>query len=137
MNPIYDVLIIGGGQSALACGYFLRRTGLRYLILDDQKQAGGAWQQGWESLTLFSPAAYSSLPGWMMPETEGKFPTRMETIYYLSEYEKRYDLPIERPVEVKSVKTVNGVFELTTSNKSYRSKAIVSATGTWKNPFVP
>ena len=137
MDPIYDVLIIGGGQSALACGYFLRRTGLRYLILDDQIHAGGAWQQGWESLTLFSPAAYSSLPGWMMPETEGKFPTRMETITYLSEYEKKYDLPIERPVEVKSVNKVNGIFELITSNRSYRSKAIVSATGTWKNPFVP
>lgn len=136
-DPVYDVIIIGGGQSALACGYFLRRTGLRYLILDDQAQSGGAWQHGWESLTLFSPAAYSSLPGWMMPETEGKFPTRRETINYLDEYEKKYDLPIERPVEVRSVKKDNDRFELITSNGSYLSKSIVSATGTWKNPFIP
>lgn len=137
MNPIYAVIIIGGGQSALACGYFLRRTGLRYLILDDQKYAGGAWQHGWESLTLFSPAAFSSLPGWMMPETEGKFPTRNETIEYLEQYEKKYDLPIERPVEVKSVSKINNRFELTTSNGLYLGKTIVSATGTWKSPYIP
>lgn len=136
-DTIYDVIIIGGGQSALACGYFLRRTGLRYLILDDQKQAGGAWQNGWESLTLFSPSAYSSLPGWMMPEAEGRFPTRNETINYLEDYEKKYDLLIKRPIEVKSVDKINDHFELLTSNGSYVSKTVVSATGTWKNPFIP
>lgn len=29
-----DVIIIGGGQSALATAYFLRRTQLSFLILD-------------------------------------------------------------------------------------------------------
>jgi len=31
-DEFYDLIIIGGGQSALACGYFLRRANLR---LDD------------------------------------------------------------------------------------------------------
>ena len=30
-----DVLIIGGGQAALATAYFLRRTQLSFLLLDD------------------------------------------------------------------------------------------------------
>ncbi|GGB83458.1 hypothetical protein [Dyadobacter sediminis] len=63
---VYD-LIVTGGQNGLACGYFLRRAGLKYIIPDDQQQDGGAWQYAWNSLTLFSPAEYSSLPGWMMP----------------------------------------------------------------------
>lgn len=29
-----DICIIGGGQAALACAYFLRRTNLSYVILD-------------------------------------------------------------------------------------------------------
>jgi cation diffusion facilitator CzcD-associated flavoprotein CzcO len=41
MVNFYDVIIIGGGQSGLACAYYLRRTGLKYLILDDQKTCGG------------------------------------------------------------------------------------------------
>ena len=58
-----DVLIIGGGQAALATAYFLRRTQLSFLLLDDQAQPGGAWQHGWDSLRLFSPATWSSIAG--------------------------------------------------------------------------
>jgi cation diffusion facilitator CzcD-associated flavoprotein CzcO len=102
-QKIYDVIIIGGGQSALACGYYLRRTKLEYVILDNQENCGGAWQHGWESLTLFSPAEHSSLPGWLMPKSENQFPTKEEVIDYVCQYEKRYKLPVKRPFEVKDV----------------------------------
>ena len=61
-----DVAVVGGGQAALAVAYYLRRTALRYVLLDAQEGPGGAWRHGWESLRLFSPARYSSLPGWPM-----------------------------------------------------------------------
>ena len=63
---VLDVIVIGGGQSGLACGHFLKRAKLNFIILDDQDVSGGAWLHGWDSLTLFSPAQHSSLPGWMM-----------------------------------------------------------------------
>lgn len=37
-----DVAIIGGGQSALAVAYFLRRTGRSFLIIDAEDAPGGA-----------------------------------------------------------------------------------------------
>ncbi|MFT8507462.1 NAD(P)-binding protein, partial [Acetobacter sp.] len=43
MAEPFDVVIVGGGQAALAASYFLRRTGLTYVILDNGTQAGGAW----------------------------------------------------------------------------------------------
>ena len=52
----YDVVVIGGGQAGLSLGFYLRRSSLRYVILDGQKRAGGAWLYGWNSLRLFSPA---------------------------------------------------------------------------------
>lgn len=48
-----DVVIIGGGQAALATAYFLKRKKIPFIILDDQSQAGGAWSHAWESLRLF------------------------------------------------------------------------------------
>ena len=63
-----DVIIIGGGQAALATAYFLKRKKIPFIILDDQSQAGGAWSHAWESLRLFSPNTWSSLSGWMMPQ---------------------------------------------------------------------
>ncbi|HYC86272.1 MAG TPA: FAD-dependent oxidoreductase, partial [Chryseosolibacter sp.] len=62
----FDVIVIGGGQSGLAVGYYLRRTGVSYVILDSQPYGGGAWVHMWKSLKLFSPAQWSSLPGTIM-----------------------------------------------------------------------
>jgi cation diffusion facilitator CzcD-associated flavoprotein CzcO len=95
-----DVAVVGGGQSALAVGYYLRRTGLRFALLDDQDAPGGAWPRAWPSLRLFSPAQWSSLPGWLMPRGADDYPTRDEVVAYLTEYERRYALPVERPARV-------------------------------------
>ena len=137
MNTILDVIVIGGGQSGLACGYYLRRSKLKYLILDKQSQCGGAWLHAWDSLTLFSPSQHSSLPGWLMPKSENQFPSRLEVIDYLCQYEQHYQLPIERDVSVARVTLNNKVFQISTNKGNYFAKAIISATGTWSNPYVP
>jgi len=133
----YDVIVIGGGQSALACGYFLRRTPLSYVLLDNQTVLGGSWTHMWKSLTLFSPAGYSSLPGKLMPDAKDKYPTRQHTVDYLNEYETRYEIPVERPVNVISVRKNSDGFLLETSNGEYIAKVVISATGTWSAPFIP
>jgi len=132
-----DAIVIGGGQSALATAYFLRRTKRSFLILDDQDHAGGAWQHGWESLKLFSPAAWSSIAGWPMPNTRSATPTRLDVIDYLTRYEQRYQFPILRPVHVSSVTADNGQFEVSAGERSWRCRALVSATGTWAHPYLP
>ncbi|MBP0448691.1 NAD(P)-binding protein [Kitasatospora sp. RG8] len=66
-----QVLVVGAGQAGLAAGYHLRRAGLDFAILDASNAPGGAWQHYGESLRLFSPAAYSSLPGRPMPNQAG------------------------------------------------------------------
>ena len=44
------VLVVGGGQARLTVGYYLRRTGMSFVILDAGGGPGGAWRDGWESL---------------------------------------------------------------------------------------
>jgi thioredoxin reductase len=136
-NKTYDLIIVGGGQSALACAFFLRRTDIEYIILDEQATCGGSWNNAWESLSLFSPPEHSSLPGWQMPSSKAEFPTKKETINYMCKYEKRYDFPIRRPVTIRSIDKKGGVFNLETSEGVYQSKTVISATGTFKNPFIP
>jgi len=134
---VYDLIIIGGGQSALACGYFLRRAGLKYIILDDQQQSGGAWQYTWDSLTLFSPAEHSSLPGWMMPKSANEFPSKQEALDYLGAYQERYQIRIEHGVKVTDVQKNEHIFSVISDQGEYRSRAVISATGTFQNPFIP
>lgn len=137
MELIRDVVIIGGGQSALATAYFLNRENIDFIILDANDVPGGAWTRTWDSLKLFSPKEYSSLPGWMMPPTKETYPTKEEIINYLTQYEKRYGFQIRRPTLVKDVSYQNGVFHIETDKGSIYSRAVVSATGNWSNPFIP
>ena len=135
-----DVAVIGGGQAGLAVGFYLRRTGLRCAILDDGEGPGGAWRRAWPSLRLFSPAQWSSLPGWLMPRDPAapadEYPTRDATVAYLAEYERRYALPVERPVRVGLVREEAGGLVLETSAGPVRARAVVSTTGTWSSPVV-
>ncbi|MHA3050655.1 ArsO family NAD(P)H-dependent flavin-containing monooxygenase [Acinetobacter sp. ANC 4635] len=132
-----DVIIIGGGQSALATAYFLKRSGLSFIILDEQQHAGGAWLHTWDSLRLFSPNSWSSLPGWVMPSTEQTYPTRKEVIEYLQQYEQRYHFPIIRPVHVDHVNSEAEGFRVHAGERSWKAKAVVSTTGTWSHPYIP
>ena len=134
---IYDTLVIGGGQAGLSVAYFLRRKKLDYLILDANNKAGGAWLQTWDSLKLFSPTTYSSLSGWAMPKSLEEYPTKTEFISYLEAYEKRYNFPIKRNIEVLSVTKENELFVVHANEGVYYSKTLVSATGTANKPFIP
>jgi cation diffusion facilitator CzcD-associated flavoprotein CzcO len=132
-----DVVIIGGGQSALAVAYFLRRTPLSFVILDAEEEPGGAWLHGWNSLRLFSPATWSSIPGWMMPPTQNGYPSRNHVIEYLNQYEQRYQFPVERPVRVTAVERSESGLRVRADDKHWDAKIVVSATGTWSNPYIP
>lgn len=134
---VYDTIIIGGGQAGLSVAYFMKRTKLDYVIIDNQSKPGGAWLHTWDSLKLFSPSTYSSLSGWQMPPSQNEYPTKKELLSYLSEYEKRYGFPIIRNTSVIQVSKQKGVFELKTNNGKYFCKSLVSATGTAMSPFIP
>lgn len=98
MSHRTQVVVIGGGPAGLAAGYHLRRLGLDFVILDARTTPGGAWQHTWDSLRLFSPAAYSSLPGHLMPPQAGEtYPDAQHVVECLTDHEKRYELPSNGP----------------------------------------
>lgn len=138
MEKMYDVIVTGAGQAGLATAYYLRRAQLDFILLDAEPDPGGAWRHTWDSLHLFSPAAFSSLPGWMMPTADSqKFPSRGEVIDYLTRYEERYQFPIERPVIINRVSDHGNYLTVSDGKREWQARAVVSATGTWANPFVP
>ncbi|GGT22533.1 monooxygenase [Streptomyces tanashiensis] len=138
MTQVVDVVVIGGGQAGLAAGYHLRRLGPDFVILDAQETPGGAWQHTWDSLHLFSPAAYSSLPGRLMPPQSGEtYPDAAHVVSYLSDYEQRYELPVVRPVRVEAVHRDGEFLRVEADAGTWRTRTVISATGTWWRPFVP
>src|SRR3954451_15326948 len=57
-----EVVVIGGGQAGLAVGYFLSEQGRAVTILEAAREPAAAWRARWDSLELFTPVRYDSLP---------------------------------------------------------------------------
>ena len=130
--------MIGGGQAGLAAGYFLRRAGLDFVILDAVERPGGSWPEYWDSLRLFSPAGHSMLPGWWMPEEKGhEYPSAAHVAWYLTEYERRYALPVWRPVRVNAVEHIDGGLRVRSDQGTLAARHVISATGDWSAPYTP
>lgn len=148
MKGEVDILVIGGGQAGLAAGFYLHRLARdadsgrpapTFAILDANTHPGGAWQHYWDTLELFSPAGYSSLPGYRMPPWRGEGnPSAAHVVSYLRTYEERYHLPVHRPVTVLAVEEQPGGGYLThTDDGTWASQVVINATGSWRRPFVP
>lgn len=132
-----DVVVIGGGQAGLGAAFYLRRVGIDHVVLDAQPVPGGAWPLTWNSLRLFSVAGHSSLPGWPMPSFSDGYPTAQHVVDYLAAYEKRYDIPVQRPVHVTSVTRDGDRLLVHTDSGTWTARHVISATGTWWRPFRP
>ncbi|MDC1068638.1 NAD(P)-binding domain-containing protein [Candidatus Kapabacteria bacterium] len=137
-GEILDCIVIGGGQAGLSCGYYLNKLDIKYLILDANASSGGAWQNTWDSLKIFSPPQQSSLPGFMMPNSDEEYPSKNHVINYLKNYELRYNLPIHRPVKIVGVSFSSNIYHLkSVTGFEYKAKTIIGATGTWGKPHLP
>src|ERR671930_532707 len=107
-----EVAVIGAGQAGLAIGYFLRRQGRRFVILERAGEIAPAWRERWDSLTLFTPRRYSALPGLPFPGDPDGYPTRDEVIAYLERYAEAFELPIALNSEVRRLEAREGSFIL-------------------------
>ncbi|HET8523821.1 MAG TPA: NAD(P)/FAD-dependent oxidoreductase [Thermomicrobiales bacterium] len=133
-----DVLVIGAGQAGLALGYHLRQTGQSFLIVDRVQRVGESWRQRFDSLTLFTPRAYSALPGLPVPGDPDGFPTKDETADYLEAYARHFTLPLTLGTEIVRLDRADGLFTATTTEgRTLTARAVVIATGAFQQPVIP
>jgi putative flavoprotein involved in K+ transport len=132
-----DTVVIGGGQAGLAAGYFLQRHDIPFVILDAQERVGDSWRKRWDSLRLFTPGRYDSLPGSPFPGPSHHHPTKDELADYLESYAARFELPVHLGVEVQALTRQGEMFETICDGHLIRSQNAIVATGFDNRPNVP
>ena len=132
-----DVIVVGGGQAGLAIGYHLAQQDRSFTILEAADQPAAAWRARWDSLRLFTPVRYDSLPGRAFPGDPDGYPGRDDVVAYLTSYAEDFDLPVELSSPVRSVEPVDGRYRVETEGRTYDADQVVIATGPFQVPFTP
>lgn len=136
-----DAVVIGAGQAGLSASYHLSRLGVDFVVLDANPTQGGAWQHRWDSLTMHDVHGVADLPGLPAPDFDPAARANVTVPAYFADYERRFSLPVERPVDVRAVvsdgDSPDADLLVLTDGGGWRTRAIVNATGTWDTPFIP
>lgn len=134
----FDTVVIGGGQAGLAVGYYLKKRGRSFVILDANERIGGSWRtRTWSSLRLFTPARYDGLPGWPFPAPGWSYPTALEAADYLEAYAARFDLPVRTRMAVSRVAKDGDRYVVECGERRFEADRVVVATGFYGTPAVP
>lgn len=134
----YDAIIIGAGQSGLAAGRALAQRDLSFVVLEALERVGDIWRDRYDSLLLYTPAAYDALPGLPFPLPPRAFPTGRQMGDYLEGYAAHHRLPVRTGVSVDALaRRDDGAFEVMAGTERYVADQIVVATGPFKRPYVP
>jgi cation diffusion facilitator CzcD-associated flavoprotein CzcO len=133
---VLDAVVIGAGQAGLSASYHLKRRELDHLVLDADEGPGGAWQHRWDSLTMDAVHGVADLPDAPAP---GRGHERANVVIpaWFGQYERDHQLPVVRPVRVDSVESAGRLLVVRAGIRSWTTRTVVNATGTWRRPFVP
>lgn len=132
------VIVVGGGQSGLAAARALRELGMPTVILEASDRPAGSWPRYYDSLRLFSPTGYSSMPGMAFPGPPDRYPGRDEVADYLERYAARLDAEIQTSTRVQTIRQDGREFIVVTEDRQgLRASGIVAASGSFGNPHRP
>jgi putative flavoprotein involved in K+ transport len=132
-----DVIVVGGGQAGMAVGYFLTRQGRHLTILEAAGTLAAAWRARWDSLRLFTPVRYDSLPGRAFPGHPDAYPGRDDVVAYLTDYALDCELPFELDSAVRAVRQCDDGYLVELDDRTYEAEQVVIATGPFQVPHTP
>jgi putative flavoprotein involved in K+ transport len=133
----YDVAVVGAGQAGLALGYFLTHQGRNSVILEAADEPAASWRARWDSLKLFTSVRYNGLPGLDFRGEPRSYPGRDDVVAYLTDYARRFELPVALNSRVGSLWQGNGRYQLEADGRTDTAEQVVIATRPFQVPFVP
>ena len=130
------VVVIGAGPGGLAAAAMLQRAGFQVLVLE-RGDVAAAWRSRYDRLHLHTVRWLSCLPGYPMPRSYGKWPSRDRVIEYLQRYAERAALEVRTGVEVQRLDRTGEAWNVVTAGGVIEAERVVVATGYSNAPYLP
>lgn len=130
--------MIGAGHAGLAASHFLSERSVDHVVLERGEIANSWRRERWESLRLLTPSWQSRLPGLAYdgPDPDG-YMTVGEVTEFIERFAKVSRAPVRAGVNVTSVRTASGGYQVTTSDGEIAARTVVIASGACNRPTVP
>jgi hypothetical protein len=138
--PEASVVVVGAGASGLSAAAALKRKGVDVVVLEQDPQIGGTWARRYDRLHLHTVRGFSGLAHYRIPRRYPAYLSRDQFVAYLREYADHFALQVATECEVKRVAKDpdNSHWTISTAGgATWRSRAVVIATGMYRVPILP
>ena len=134
MDPIFDIIIIGGGPIGLACALEAKQKGLSYIVIEKGALVNSLYNYP-VNMTFFSTSEKLEIGGVPFVSNSIK-PTRNESLEYYRRVAIAATLNIHLFEEVSSIVKNDTGYSINTNKANYTSEAIIIATGFYDLPYL-
>ena len=131
-------VVVGAGPAGLAMAAELGRIGIHAVVLDAASEVGSSWANHYDRLHLHTTRTLSSLPGYSIPRSSGRWVARDDFRAYLRDYASRRSLDVRLNTSVTSVdRLADGLWRVGCGVESIVTPLVVIATGYNHTPSLP
>jgi indole-3-pyruvate monooxygenase len=129
-----NTLVVGASISGLATAGCLATAGIDYIVIEKHDQVVMPWRNHYERLHLHTNKKLSTLPHKKFDSNIPLYPTRLEVIKYMEEYQEEFEIRPRFQTEAKSIYKDGDYWITETNNETFRSRNLIMATGSFGSP---
>ena len=129
-----NTLIVGASVAGLASAACLGTTGIDYIIIEKHAAVVTPWRNHYERLHLHTNKNLSHLPYKKFPSRIPLYPSRLQVVEYMDDYQEAFDINPVFNAEAKSIYKEGDYWITETLGGNFRSKNIIMATGAYGLP---
>src|SRR3954462_189829 len=133
-------IVVGGGASGRSAAAALVHKGIDTVVLEQDAQIGGTWARRYDRLHLHTVRGFSGLAHYSIPRRYPPYLSRDQFVTYLREYADHFALQVMAGCEVSRIASDGDGSHWTTTTTdgaTWRSRAVVVATGQYRVPVTP
>lgn len=110
---------------------------MSFEIVEQADRLAAAWHRHYDRLYLHTPKQHSALPFLPFPREYPRYPSRAQLIEYFERYARAFEIAPRFSERVRAVRWAGEHWVIGTSAGSWRSRAVVVATGLNAVPVIP